>query len=162
MLKLLMFSIFMVAFAHAEINDLELLIKDLEQKPIHMEPLVLPQLQIIFENYKSVEQNNIFDSGRSSSYDMNTYSYNQDYNLNQLQMVGYMNYTGISYAFLKTPFETIKVKVGDQIKGGKVMSITANAVEINQLQVVDNKNYVKKIFIELVQPDNNKPKLTIK
>lgn len=163
MLKSFIFlMVLLMMAANAEINDLEKLIKELEEKPMSMKPLVLPQLQIIFENYKPAERNNIFDGTRSSSYDINSYSYNQDYSLNQLQMVGYMNYAGVAYAFLKSPFETMKVKIGDQLKGGSVVNISSTSIEIDQLQVIDNKSYKKKIYIELIQLDNNKRKMTIK
>ncbi|TXI91108.1 MAG: hypothetical protein E6Q33_11155 [Neisseriales bacterium] len=141
----------------AEIIDLEKLILELQQKPAYMQPIILPKLETIIENYKTPSQNNIFDASRSINFDISAnMNYNQDYSLNQLQMVGYMNYSGIDYAFLKTPFDTIKVKVGDSIKGGKVVSITNSVVEINQLQIIDDKNYNKRIFIQLLKP--NKPK----
>ncbi len=141
----------------AEIIDLEKLILELQQKPAYMQPIVLPKLETIIGNYKTPSQNNIFDASRSINFDISAnMNYNQDYSLNQLQMVGYMNYSGIDYAFLKTPFDTIKVKVGDSIKGGKVISITNSVVEINQLQIIDDKNYNKRIFIQLLKP--NKPK----
>lgn len=141
----------------AEIIDLEKLILELQQKPGYMQPIILPKLETIIGNYKTPSQNNIFDASRSINFDISAnMNYNQDYSLNQLQMVGYMNYSGIDYAFLKTPFDTIKVKVGDSIKGGKVVSITNSVVEINQLQIIDDKNYNKRIFIQLLKP--NKPK----
>ncbi len=141
----------------AEIIDLEKLILELQQKPGYMQPIILPKLETIIGNYKTPSQNNIFDASRSINFDISAnMNYNQDYSLNQLQMVGYMNYSGIDYAFLKTPFDTIKVKVGDSIKGGKVISITNSVVEINQLQIIDDKNYNKRIFIQLLKP--NKPK----
>ncbi len=141
----------------AEIIDLEKLILELQQKPAYMQPIILPKLETIIGNYKTPSQNNIFDASRSINFDISAnMNYNQDYSLNQLQMVGYMNYSGIDYAFLKTPFDTIKVKVGDSIKGGKVVSITNSVVEINQLQIIDDKNYNKRIFIQLLKP--NKPK----
>ena len=147
-----------IASVYADINDLDALIKELEQKPIKMQPILLPKLNLDANNYSSISRNNIFDSSRNVNYDVNSLSYNQDYTLNQLKMVGYMNYNGVDYAFLKTPVDTIKVKVGDQIKGSKVVNITNSVVEINQLQLIDDKKYNKKIFIELTQPVNIKAK----
>lgn len=157
MMVRLIVSLLFFAPVFAEIIDLEKLILELQQKPAYMQPIILPKLETITGNYKTPLQDNIFDASRSINFDISAnMNYNQDYSLNQLQMVGYMNYSGIDYAFLKTPFDTIKVKVGDSIKGGKVVSITNSVVEINQLQIIDDKNYNKRIFIQLLKP--NKPK----
>lgn len=147
-----------ITSVYADVSDLEALIKELEQKPIQMQPIILPKLSFDTDNYKDILKNNVFDSGRNTNYDISGLMYNQDYSLGQLKMVGYMNYNGVDYAFLKTPFDTIKVKVGDQIKGSKVVNITNSVVELNQLQIINDKSYNKKIFIELVQPVNNKAK----
>ncbi len=159
MLKVLLALMF-IAPVYADINDLESLVKELEQKRIPMPTITLPKFERQSGDYKNSLPNNVFDASRNfTNYDLNSMEYNQDYSLNQLQMVGYMNYNGIDYAFLKTPFDTIKVKTGDQIKGAKIVNITNSVTEINQLQVIDDKTYNKKIYIELLQPTNSKAKL---
>lgn len=142
----------------ADTQDLETLVKELGQKPNTVKPAELPTIKFNDVDYKLPENNNIFDSKRSEVSNDNLFQiYDNKYSLNQLQMVGYMHYHNIDYAMLKTPYETIKVKVGDSVKNGKVIKITEEMTEIDELDFADGKSYNRKRFFNLnAATDKNK------
>ena len=153
--KLLLGLLLMLGTAFAEVIDLEQLINELNQRPVPQTIPKLPVYQLSNTSYRMLGDNNLSDSGDEN--------YLQQYNLSQLQMVGFLNYAKIDYAFIKTPYETLRVKVGDTIQNGKVVAINKTSLEIIERQVEGERTYDKKIFLQLNESKNKKlPKLQIK
>jgi Tfp pilus assembly protein PilP len=160
-LKLLLGLLLMLGVAFAEVIDLEQLISELNQQPVPQTIPKLPVYQLSNTSYRMLGDNNLFDEGRLD--ESGEENYLQQYNLSQLQMVGFLNYAKIDYAFIKTPYETLRVKVGDTIQNGKVVAINKTSLEIIERQVEGERTYDKKIFLQLNESKNKKlPKLQIK
>lgn len=148
--------------AYADITDLEQLIVELQNKPVSAFPPKMPEFKPESTNFTPFGSLDFFSQDLLEESNTTT-NYLLKYNLNQIQMVGYMKYRNINYAFLKTPYETLKVKVGDKIQKGVVNKIDTNLIEIVEQQEFNNKIFDKKIFIKLEEPKNNKSiKLPIK
>jgi len=113
-----------------------------ETKPATVEDV--PATPYINNSYMVPVNNNLFDVNKLQNNQLN-----KNYTYNQLQMVGYMKYKGIDYAFIKTPYETISLKPGDLIKDGKVVKITPNSVLIDEYQNDKDKKYVVHIVLDL-------------
>lgn len=147
-----------VPIAFADISDLEKLVNELNQQPIPQINPKLPEYKLANTSYRSLSSNNLFSASRmNESGDEN---YLNRYNLNQLQMVGFLNYQKTNYAFIKTPFETLRVKVGDKIQNGQVTLINESSLEIIERQTQGDRTYDKKIFLQLNESKSNKlPKL---
>lgn len=145
----------------ADVSDLEQLIDELNQKPVPQIDPKLPEYKLMSTSYRSLSNNNLFDAGRiNQSSDEN---YLNKYNLSQLQMVGFLNYQKTNYAFIKTPFETLRVKVGDKIQNGNVVAINESSLEIIERQTQGERIYDKKIFLQLNESKPKKlPKLQMK
>ena len=93
-------------------------------------------------------EQNIFAAQRSAIVQ-------QDYDLQHLQMVGYMSYHGINYAFLKTPLATLKVKVGDMLQSARVIKITTSTTELINKQITQDAGYLEyPLYLELAHPQN--------
>jgi|GEM_PF-2652486 len=156
--KLLLGLLLMLGVAFADIVDLEQLISDLNQLPAPQTIPALPVYQLSNTSYRMLGDNNLFDSGRIG--ESGEENYLQQYNLSQLQMVGFLNYAKTNYAFIKTPYETLRVKVGDMIQSGKVMMINKTSLEIIERQVEGERTYDKRILLQLNESKNKKlPKL---
>lgn len=133
---------------YANTIDLEQMMQDLHYQKTDIVVPSIPDYKMPAVNFKSVHFKNIFSQNRlqdSTESNLNL----QNYSLNQLEMVGYMRQKSIDYAFLKTPYETILVKVGDKVKQGYVIKIYPNSVEIEELQIQDNKHYHRKVYLKL-------------
>lgn len=157
-LLIILLGIYIPAFAG--IADLEQLIADAGSKPASQIPPQLPVFKQSATNFLMESGGNIFDSNRNDGTITDDYSH---YNLTQLQMVGYLRYMNTDYAFLKTPYETLKVKVGDKILNGHVVSVTSNTIQIDEIQVQNSKVYNNKIFLALSQVKAKVlPKLQVK
>lgn len=154
-LKTIFILISIISVSYADVADLEQLIKDLNNKPVELYPPKIPEWKPAETNFLQFGLIDIFDSdllGESSVAN----NYLQQYNLNQVQMVGYMNYKKVNYAFLKTQYETLQVKVGDKMQNGVVARVDKESVEIVEQHIINNKVFDKKIFIKLEEPKNNK------
>lgn len=113
-----------------------------------------PVLESINNNYKIPQMNFFIKSKDSLTNTTNLRS--QDFNLNQLVVVGVMNYKNKEYAFIKTPYETLMVKIGDIIKTAKIIKININNVELEEVQMQGNKVYKHKVYLkfDLRKKDN--------
>lgn len=160
-IRLLCCLLFILPVVFADISDLERLIDELNQKPVPQIDPKLPEYKLMSTSYRGLSNNNLFDVGRiNQSSDEN---YLNKYNLSQLQMVGFLNYQKTNYAFIKTPFETLRVKVGDKIQNGSVVMIGESSLEIIERQTEGERVYDKKIFLQLNESKTKKlPKLQIK
>lgn len=63
------------------------------------------------------------------------------FSLTELKMVGYLLVSKQLYALLQTPYDILKLKLGDKIGRGKIILLTKNFVEIDNLQQQNNKNF---------------------
>jgi Tfp pilus assembly protein PilP len=135
--------------ALADISDLEAYVNELNQTAHGVMLPKLPEYRLANTNYVPVDMRNIFVNHLAIS--QAEQSYLQKYNLNQLQMVGYMHYGTMDYAFLRTPYETIRAKIGEHIQDGVVTKITPTNVEIDQTLVQSGKSYTKKIYLQLLE-----------
>lgn len=160
-IRLLLGLLLILPVIFADVSDLERLIDEMNQKPVPQIDPKLPEYKLMSTSYRQLSNNNLFDAGRvNQSSDEN---YLNKYNLSQLQMVGFLNYQKINYAFIKTPFETLRVKVGDKIQNGNVVVINENSIEIIERQTQGERVYDKKIFLQLNESKTKKlPKLQIK
>lgn len=89
---------------------------------------------------------NIFDSKRIRTKEAVDI---ENFIINQLQMVGYLRYHNVKYAFLRTPKMVIKVKSGDKLKDAIVLNVTENWVEIEQNNSGENTYHNSIIRLEL-------------
>lgn len=142
----------------SNIEDLQVFIKNLEKngKPVTPE---LPRFPSYLSNpviYKWVYNGNIFSTDRVNKISDIPL---QNFRVSQTSMVGYMLYQKIDYSFIKTPYETLKMKVGDQIANGTIKNITANTTEIDVKETADGKLYIHKVYLELDSTSNGKPPL---
>lgn len=159
--KLLLLLLVILPVLFADVSDLEQLMSELDQKPAPKIDPKLPEYKLMSTSYRSLSNNNLFDVGRIN--ESNDDNYLNRYNLSQLQMVGFLNYQKTDYAFIKTPFETLRVKVGDKIQSGKVVMISEMSLEIIERQTQGDRTYDKKILLQLNESKSNKlPKLQIK
>ncbi len=159
--KIFIFLLLAWKFVYADIDDLSEIVKKISASPVVQIPPELPVFKLPETNYREVESGyNLFDQARlTGEADSDLHNYN----LSQLQMVGYMHYLNVDYAFLKSPYETLKVKVGDKILNGKVVVISQKNIQIDELQVQGNKVFTNKLFLNLDQPKTkNLPKLQAK
>ena len=142
----------------ADTSDLEQFVQELRAKPSTNIPPALPEFIFKSANYKMIEYDNIFSQDRLDRRESDIL---QNYNLNQVQMVGYLKYESKDYVFVKTPYETLKLKVGDKIKDGEITSITPISAQIDEPQIEDKKTYINKIMLKLDQNNQAKkqPKL---
>lgn len=139
----------------ADVVNLQL--AELDKQAVAILPPNLPELRSNLTNYQAYNGNNIFDAERVDSYATDAF---QDYNLNQLKMVGYMKFAGLDYAFVMTPYTTLKLKIGDKIKNGTVTKLSMHSLEIEDVQFSANKTFINKIYLELAQePPKKLPKL---
>jgi hypothetical protein len=116
----------------------------------------LPHLPAARSDYQEVFNNNLFAPQRwLDETELSVYK------LSQLKMVGYLYYRNRAYSFILTPHATIKVKVGDKIANGVVQKITNNATEIDEIQIIQHKQYINKIYLELPTPPEFKPRAKI-
>ncbi|RTL11178.1 MAG: hypothetical protein EKK54_08360 [Neisseriaceae bacterium] len=146
-----------VTQAMADTSDLEQFVQDLRAKPSTNIPPALPEFTFKPANYKMIEYDNIFSQDRLDRRESDIL---QSYNLNQVQMVGYLKYEGKDYVFIRTPYETLKLKVGDKIKDGEVSLITPVSAQIDEPQIEDKKTFINKIMLKLDQ--NNQAKKQLK
>ena len=146
------FFVFFLLFSSlviANVEDLEALVKNINNSQATQAPPELPIFKLSNTDYKTIESGgDIFDSIREPNQADNDL---QSYNLNQLQMVGYLHYKNVSYAFLRTPYETLKVKNGDKINNGLIISIESSSTLIEETQSQAGKIYKNKIFLTLDQ-----------
>lgn len=148
--KLLIFLLLATRLVFADIDDLNEMVRKISTDPVLQVPPELPVFKLPDTGYKDIESGlNLFDQNRLDGQIENDL---HNFNLSQLQMVGYMYYKNVDYSFVKTPYETLKVKVGDKILNGKIIRILPNNTEIDELQVQDNKVFTNKIFLNLDQP----------
>ncbi len=148
----------MVTQVMADTSDLVQFVQDLRAKPSSNAPPVLPEFRLKPTNYKMVEYDNIFSQDRLNRRESDIL---QNYNLNQVQMVGYLKYESKDYVFVKTPYETLKLKVGDKIKDGEISLITPVSAQIDEPQIENKKTFINKIMLKLDQNNQTKkqPKL---
>lgn len=155
-----LFMVFATSFVYAGTADLEQMMQDLHNKNVNVVIPPLPDYKLPMVNFKPVNFRNIFSQNRLQD-DAESYSSLQNYSLNQLQMVGYMKQKNTDYAFIKTPYETLMVKVGNKIKQGSVVKIFPEMVEIEELQIQENKQYHKTVYLKLEENKNNNLKLKL-
>lgn len=133
-----------------DLTDLRHFIKELELSPAKSNIPPLPKYKEMNTNYIIYDQKDLFDQknivGLDSKYEL------QKYSLDQLKMVGFMQYQNHNYAFLKTPYEIISVKVGDKIRDGVINTISKDSVQIDEMQLQDGHTYTRKIFLKLIEP----------
>jgi len=101
----------------ADTKDLEQFVQELRSKPSINVPPVLPEFTFKPANYKMINYDNIFSQDRLDQKESDLLL---NYNLDQLKMVGYLHYESRDYVFIKTPYETLKLKLGDKIKNGEI------------------------------------------
>lgn len=147
-------------FIFAETEDLQQMMKDLDNTTVVTKAPEIPVYTPPKTNFKEYQFDNLFSQTRVSD-DYATSNTLQNFNLNQLQMVGYMEQKKINYAFVKTPYETLILRSGDKIKGGTVTQVSPTQVELDEIQTQDNKVYHKKIFLKLETNRNNDFKLKL-
>lgn len=142
----------MSSLAFADTEDLQQMMKELDNKSVVTKAPEIPVYTPAKTNFKQYQFDNLFSQERVRD-DYATSNTLQNFNLNQLQMVGYMEQKKVNYAFVKTPYETLMLKTGDKVKGGTVTQVSQTQVELDEIQTQDNKVYHKKIFLKL---DSNK------
>ncbi len=109
--------------------------------------------------YKKFGFVNYFLSTRLDDTSFTTQIMN-DFPLNQVQMVGYMNDANVKYALIKTPYETLMLKVGDKIKSGVITSINeSGAVIMDQQSNSSGSTYQKIINLKFDNNENVRLKL---
>lgn len=142
----------------ADTKDLEQFVQELRSKPSTNVPPVLPEFTFKPANYKMINYDNIFSQDRLDQKESDLL---QNYNLDQLKMVGYLHYESRDYVFIKTPYETLKLKLGDKIKNGEISLITPSSTQIDEPQIQDSKTFINKIMLNLDQGNQTKkqPKL---
>lgn len=146
---------------YADTEDLEEMVRNLNNTAVEATMPKLPEYTPSNTNYKMINIKNLFAQTRLRDV-AESNNILQNYTLNQLQMVGFMTQKNNSYAFIKTPFETLLVKAGDKIKLGNVVSVTPTLVEIEELQVENDKTYHKKVYIKFdTSKDDNSLKLKL-
>lgn len=153
--------VFCSGVVYADTEDLEQMVKNLNDTAVEVTIPKLPEYTPSNTNYKMISVKNLFTQVRlRDSAESNNIL--QNYTLNQLQVVGFMRQKNTDYAFIKTPFETLLVKTGDKIKLGNVVSITPAWVEIEELQVDNDKTYHKKVYLKFdASKDDNSLKLKL-
>lgn len=127
-------------------NNLDIFLSNNESNGLFVQVPNVPKLESSQSIHKTL-QINFFNKSKNvqkNGVDSNL----QDFNLNQLTVVGVMDYKKKEYAFLKTPYETILVKVGDTIKNAKIIKININNIELEEVQMQDNKVYKRKIYLK--------------
>lgn len=119
-----------------------------------------PKLESITNNYKK-SQIRFFTKSKDSLIN-GVSQKSQDFNLNQLIVTGMMVYKKRNYAFIKTPYDTLMVNVGDRIKNAKIIKIESNIVELEDVQMQGNKVYKHKIYLKfnLKEDDSLTPKVS--
>lgn len=83
-----------------------------------------------------------------------------DFNLNQLEMVGYMQDNNVKYGLIKTPYETLMLKAGDKIKSGVLTSVNESGAVITEL-VMDSDGRTYQKIVNLKYNINNEVKLKL-
>lgn len=158
MLKILLILLNISIYCHAANTDLDQILSQLEHEAEPIKPAAIPVLIHKKVKLEFPLENNVFDSKRDDNLNNNEFSQQMKYSLIQLQMVGYLRYRNIDYALLKTPYEVIKVKIGDHVKNGIVIKITQTMTEINELQLAEKKIFNKKLFFYLNADSSKKVK----
>lgn len=150
----ILFLLICSSMSHADITDLEQFVNDLNNRKFEVKQVEIPAFEPTSVNYKRLAFINIFSQKRLQGTEA-LQNPIKNYNSSQLQVVGFMLQDNTSYAFIKTPYETLMVKSGDKISGGQVVKVTSDIVEIDILQTQNNREYHKKIYLKYTNPDNN-------
>ena len=153
----IVFAFIMISNSYASTDDLEVYLNNLQQRKVATMAPVLPSYTPKPNNYRPLHSNNLFSDTRLTTNEADLFD---SFSLEQLQMVGYLNYENTDYVFLRTPHETLKFKLGDKIKDGIITLITAESVQINQTELEGDTSYTRKIILKLDQGQtNNRPEL---
>ena len=134
------------SFGQENLADLELFVRQLRDKTESSSPR-LPIWNRSKARLNLEVVNNIFAAQRISHYADGSLA--EQYSFNQIQMVGYLSYHGIAYAFVHTPFATLQVKSGDRVLSGRVIKITPTELEIDDAVSNDPQLYPAKILLQL-------------
>lgn len=127
---------------------------DIEKKSKPAEILAVPKLESNPIKYTS-SQINLFSKSRISvAGDSNDRL--QEFNLNQLVLVGILNRNNVNYAFVKVSNRTLMLKAGDKLQAAKVANITNDTVELEDLQNQDNTLYRRRVYLKFADSSYNK------
>ena len=139
--------------------NLEEELQNIKQNAVAAKVPQVPVYDVKLVNYKKFGSVNSFLSTRLESAGYKPQAIN-DFALNQLEMVGYMQDGSTKYAFIKTPYETIMLKPGDKIKSGQVTMVNESGVSIQDTLVDDTgKIYQKIINLKYINDNDVRLKL---
>lgn len=140
-------------------QSLEAQLEEIKQSAPSVKFPEVPVYDVSIQKYLRYPAINSFSSEQLNDHNYSTQITN-DFNLNQVEMVGYMQDNNVKYGLIKTPYETLMLKAGDKIKGGVLTSVNESGAVITELVVdSDGKTYNK--IVNLKYNINNEVKLKL-